>query len=88
MLVRCSLTDPPDAGTVLDAVLASMLSLQWVQQKLGLDCVIIRTTTECGGSLHQNTYHPLHYTHNGASHTNLCKRFAVVKSATTQWGEV
>ena len=71
MLVQCSSADPPDAGTVLDAVLATMLSLQWVQQKLGLDSVILRTTTKCGGSLHQNTYKPC-ITHTVATHTPTC----------------
>ena len=64
MFIQCSSADPPDAQTLMDAVLATMLSLQWLQQKLALDSVTLRTKTECGGSLHQNTYHPLHYTHN------------------------
>ena len=49
------------------------MSLRWVQQKLDLDSVILCTTTECGSSLHQNTYHQLHYTQSSNSHTNLCK---------------
>ena len=59
-----------------------------VQQRLGLDTVILHTTTKCGGSLHENTYHPLHYTHNSDSHANLCKSFAAINSVFDQRGEV
>ena len=88
MLLRCSSADPPDSTSVLDANLVTMLSLQWVQQKLGLDSVILRTTADFASRLQCNTYHPLHYTHSGNSDANLCKRSAVVTSVSVQRDEV
>ena len=48
---------------MLDAVLATMLILQWVGQKLGLDNHIVRVTSSSVSKVRRNNYYCLNYCH-------------------------
>ena len=65
---------PADSHTFADQVLSTMLSIQFIQQKLGLAKHVLTQTAAFIDSIHQHAYFPLDITHTSDSHTNtICR---------------
>ena len=87
-------TPPPLHGntgltenTYTDHVISTMLSLQYLQQKMGLAKHILTQTTEFIDHFKQHMYSPVDITHTGSSDTNPLRRISCFSHLSSRQGE-
>ena len=73
--MRCTTPDAGDKHDVQDAVLNTMLSFRFLQEKLGLAKHILQQTAEVLSLTTHNVYSPLRYRHTGDHDTNTYRRY-------------
>ena len=72
MLLRCTTPGEQEArlDDIDDHVVANMLTLRYIQQKLGLDAHILRCAETFVNAIHDLNYAPMSYIHTSDTNTN------------------
>ena len=85
-ILRCIAPDPSTnrVDAFDDTVVQNMLTLRFIQQKLGLDSLILRCTQDSVAQIHNCAYANLAYTHSSDTYTNTQHRVNILSHLHTQ----